>query len=90
MVDRANTTRWGGTVGAGLEYMFAPNWSVGVEYDHLFMGTKNLNFVNAAGATLMTRSIKEDIDIGLIRVNYKFGPNFMSGMGMGMGMGMGR
>jgi outer membrane immunogenic protein len=92
MVDRANSTRWGGTVGAGLEYMFAPNWSVGVEYDHLFMGTKNLNFVNAAGATLMTRSIKEDIDIGLIRVNYKFGPSFMGGMGsMGMGgMGMGR
>jgi len=88
MLDRANSTRWGGTVGAGLEYMFAPNWSVGIEYDHLFMGTKNLNFVNAAGATLMTRSIKEDIDIGLIRVNYKFGPSFM-GMGSMGGMGMG-
>ena len=48
-------------------------------------GSAMMNFVNAAGATLMTRSIKEDIDIGLIRVNYKFGPNFMSGMGMGMG-----
>ena len=22
-------TRWGGTVGVGLEYAFAPNWSVG-------------------------------------------------------------
>ena len=30
-------TRWGGTVGAGLEYGFAPNWSAAVEYDHLFM-----------------------------------------------------
>lgn len=85
MLDRANSTRWGGTVGAGLEYMFAPNWSVGVEYDHLFMGTKNLTFVNAAGIPLMTRSIKEDVDIGLLRVNYKFGP----GPGF-MGMGMGR
>ena len=35
----ASDTRWGGAVGAGLEYGFAPNWSVGVEYDHLFMGT---------------------------------------------------
>jgi outer membrane immunogenic protein len=86
MVDRANTTRWGGTVGAGLEYAFAPNWSVGAEYDHLFMGTKNLNFVNAAGVTLMTRSIKQDVDIGLVRVNYKFGPNGMFGSNGMMGM----
>ena len=25
----ANDTRWGGTVGTGLEISFAPNWSVG-------------------------------------------------------------
>ncbi len=86
MVDRANTTRWGGTVGAGLEYAFAPNWSVGVEYDHLFMGNKNLNFVNAAGATVMTHRINQDIDIGLVRVNYKFGPGGMFAAPMaGMG-----
>jgi outer membrane immunogenic protein len=36
----ASETRWGGTVGAGLEYGFAPNWSVAFEYDHLFMGTE--------------------------------------------------
>jgi outer membrane immunogenic protein len=77
MVDRANTTRWGGTVGAGLEYAFAPNWSVGVEYDHLFMGNKNLNFVNAAGALAMTQRINQDVDIGLVRVNYRFGPGGM-------------
>jgi outer membrane immunogenic protein len=77
MVDRANTTRWGGTVGAGLEYSFAPNWSVGVEYDHLFMGNKNLNFVNAAGLTTMTHRISQDIDIGLVRLNYKFGPGLL-------------
>src|SRR4051812_5347456 len=34
--DRANETRWGGTVGVGLEYGFTPNWSVGIEYNHLF------------------------------------------------------
>ena len=76
MLDRANTTRWGGTIGAGLEYGFAPNWSVGVEYDHIFLGNKNLNFVNAAGAAVMTHRIKQDVDIGLVRLNYKFGPGF--------------
>jgi outer membrane immunogenic protein len=89
MLSRANTTRWGGTVGVGVEYAFAPNWSVGVEYDHLFMGNKNLNFVNLAGAAVTTRRINEDVDIGLVRVNYKFGPGGvfapMSGLGMGMG-----
>ena len=30
-------TRWGAVVGAGLEFGFAPNWSAGVEYNHLFM-----------------------------------------------------
>src|SRR6478672_9183912 len=39
---RASETRWGGTVGAGLEFGFAPNWSVGVEYDHLFMGSRTI------------------------------------------------
>src|SRR6185312_14678507 len=34
----ASATRWGGTVGVGFEYGFTPNWSFGVEYNHLFMG----------------------------------------------------
>jgi outer membrane immunogenic protein len=79
LVDSANTTRWGGTVGAGIEYGFAPNWSVGVEYDHLFMGNKNLNFVTPAGAVAMVHNISQDVDIGLVRVNYRFGPSFMMG-----------
>jgi outer membrane immunogenic protein len=80
LVDTANTTRWGATVGAGIEYGFAPNWSVGVEYDHLFMGTKNLNFVTPAGATTMVHNISQDVDIGLVRVDYRFGPSFMMGL----------
>ena len=40
----ASSTRWGGVVGVGFEYGFAPNWSVGLEYDHLFMGDANNTF----------------------------------------------
>ena len=32
------------SVGVGLEYGFTPNWSAGVEYDHLFMGSRNVDF----------------------------------------------
>jgi outer membrane immunogenic protein len=34
--DNASETRWGGVV--GIEFGFAPGWSVAFEYDHLFMG----------------------------------------------------
>ncbi len=32
-------TRGGWAIGGGLEYGFAPNWSVGLEYDYLGLGT---------------------------------------------------
>jgi len=40
----ASATRWGGTLGVGFEYGFAPNWSIGAEYDHLWMGNANNSF----------------------------------------------
>jgi outer membrane immunogenic protein len=71
----ANTTRWGGTVGLGLDFGFAPNWSIGVEYDHLFMGSRDLNLTGTAQGTafFQTEHISQDVDIGLVRLNYRFG-----------------
>lgn len=63
-----NDARWGGTIGAGLEVGFAPNWSVGVEYNHIFLSDKDITFVG-----LKTDRIKQDVDMGLVRLNYKFG-----------------
>jgi outer membrane immunogenic protein len=68
----ASDTRWGGTVGAGLEVGFAPNWSVGVEYNHIFLGGSDEN-LTAGGALVQTDHIKQDVDMGLVRLNYKFG-----------------
>ena len=31
-------------MGVGFEYGFTPNWSLGVEYDHLWMGHANNSF----------------------------------------------
>jgi len=71
LLASANETRWGSTVGAGLEFGFAPNWSVGVEYDHLFMGSHN---VGLTGPILSeTEHISQDVDMGLVRLNYRFG-----------------
>ena len=68
----ASETRWGGVVGAGIEVGFAPGWSVAVEYDHLFMGNRNVSF-NVLGIFDRTDNIRQDVDMGTVRVNYTFG-----------------
>jgi outer membrane immunogenic protein len=66
-------TRWGATVGAGLEVGFARNWSVGVEYNHIFLDDNNVGLTAAAGGLFGTVRVRQDIDMGLVRVNYRFG-----------------
>jgi outer membrane immunogenic protein len=66
-------TRWGGTVGVGAEYGFAPNWSVGLEYDHLFMQDRTYNFTSPAGLPVGSDRIRQDVDLVTARLNYKFG-----------------
>ena len=66
-------TRWGGTVGVGLEFGFSPNWSAAVAYDHLFMGSRTYNFVTPAGAFFAQDRIKQDVDLVTVRVNYRWG-----------------
>jgi outer membrane immunogenic protein len=74
LVATSSDTRWGGVVGAGLEYAFAPNWSAAIEYDHLFMGNNTNNLTATAGAGLFaTDSISQNVDLVTVRVNYKFG-----------------
>ncbi|MET4293344.1 outer membrane immunogenic protein [Bradyrhizobium sp. LB8.2] len=73
----ANDTRWGGTVGAGLEFGFAPNWSVGAEYNHIFLGGNDQNLTGGFG--VLPVHVKQDVDMGLVRLNYKFGPGQMLG-----------
>jgi outer membrane immunogenic protein len=71
--NQASDTRWGGVVGAGLEFGFAPNWSVAVEYDHLFMGNPSVTFPTSAIAVTRSDNIRQDVDMGTVRVNYRFG-----------------
>lgn len=76
--DEASETRWGGAVGTGVEIGFALNWSVGVEYNHLFMGTRNVTLTNTAafppaGAVSRTDNISQNVDMVTVRVNYRFG-----------------
>jgi outer membrane immunogenic protein len=71
----ASSTRWGGALGTGFEYAFAPNWSVGFEYDHLFMGSKDFAFLGVANPELIgsINRIRQDVDMVTVRFNYRFG-----------------
>jgi outer membrane immunogenic protein len=77
--DTGSETRWGGTIGVGGEYAFSPNWSFGVEYNHLFMGTRSVTtravgtLGLVAGAVSRGIDIRQDVDIVTARINYKFG-----------------
>jgi outer membrane immunogenic protein len=72
-------TRWGGVVGVGAEYGFTPNWSIALEYDHMFMGHRDVSFFQTAnlsgtaGAPALTSRISQDVDVVTARVNYRFG-----------------
>ncbi len=71
--NSASETRWGGTVGAGVEFGFAPNLSVALEYDHLFMGSRSVVFPATFTAVGRTDTIKQDVDMATVRLNYTFG-----------------
>jgi outer membrane immunogenic protein len=73
--DTARETRWGAVAGIGGEYGFAPNWSFGIEWDHLFMGNRNIGFISTAvpAFAFRTESIRQDVDIVTARINYHWG-----------------
>ena len=60
----------GYTVGAGLEYMFAPNWSAKAEYQYYNFGNTNFTTgpADIAGGAFGTTSTPSRLG-----VNYRFG-----------------
>jgi outer membrane immunogenic protein len=71
--NKADDTRWGGVVGTGLEFSFVPDWSIAFEYDHLFMGSSNINFPLTTFGVGRADNVSQGVDIGLIKLNYRYG-----------------
>ncbi|HZO46823.1 MAG TPA: outer membrane beta-barrel protein [Xanthobacteraceae bacterium] len=69
--------RSGFVVGAGLEYGFAGNWSVGVEYDYMVFGSKSFEGPNltSSGTRFGAERFSDDLRISTVtgRLNYRFG-----------------
>ena len=62
--------RDGYTVGAGLEYMFAPNWSAKLEYQYYNFGTTTFT---SGPAPIVGTHFRDDEHTVKVGVNYRFG-----------------
>ena len=58
----------GPDVGAGFEYLLTPNWSLWVEWDHIFARDRTLNFVGSE-----PERVRRDFDKVLVGLNWRFG-----------------
>ena len=72
--DRASETRYGGAVGAGIDFGVTPNVIIGFDYMHGFLGNRDITFTSVTnGAVSRIDRIRQDVDIATLRVSYKFG-----------------
>ncbi|MBX9776179.1 MAG: porin family protein [Xanthobacteraceae bacterium] len=65
-----NQNRTGWTVGAGIEYGLAPNWSIAAQYNYVDLGDKDVTFGPPAS---FTARAEQDIHLATVRLNYRFG-----------------
>jgi outer membrane immunogenic protein len=70
-----NATSFGYTARFGLEWVFAGNWSVRAEYDHI--GLPNQTYTVAAGTPTFGGDVinfnARNLSLLTVAVNYKFG-----------------
>ena len=72
-----STTRWGWTVGGGIEWAFSQNWSVAGEYRYTDFGNRATTFTIPDGFGSMfatgTSSNRLTVEQATARLNYRFG-----------------
>jgi len=71
-LGEASNDRTGWTVGAGVEWRFAPQWSVFAEYNFMGFGAQSATFTGCGGTCVVNASVKADVQNVLAGVNYKF------------------
>jgi outer membrane immunogenic protein len=70
--ESGTANRYGYDVGAGVEYMICPNWSVFLEYNYMGFGTKNVSLVNGPGVAGPTGivAVKQDVQTAMVGINW--------------------
>jgi outer membrane immunogenic protein len=69
-----DATMNGWTVGGGLEYMFAPNWSVFAEYNYAWLNTRERStFTRSTDGATFPYDVHNNLQTVLVGINYRFG-----------------
>jgi outer membrane immunogenic protein len=72
-------TKWGWTVGAGAEWMFAQHWSVGAEYLYVDLGSSTITLLPLPAATspfffnTSSATFRDREHVARVKLNYHFG-----------------
>jgi outer membrane immunogenic protein len=69
-------TKWGWTIGAGFEWMFARNWSVGAEYLFVDLGKTTLTVLpngNRFFPVSSSATFEDRQHVARVKLNYHFG-----------------
>lgn len=69
-------TLYGGTIGAGMEYAFAPNWSMKVDYLYAAFNDTTPTVTSSVDLPVVLgpiTSIKHNLNVVRAGINYKFG-----------------
>jgi outer membrane immunogenic protein len=72
--ESASADRSGWTVGGGLEWMFAPGWSVFGEYNYMDFGNLNINYVRGPLAVVGSEDVirtRLTAQQALVGINFK-------------------
>jgi outer membrane immunogenic protein len=71
LAGTADTTRTGGYIGGGFEWMVAPFWTITVEYGYMDFGNRTENFHGQFGN--FSERIGQNVQVVLVSLNYRFG-----------------
>jgi outer membrane immunogenic protein len=72
--ESASWTQTGWTVGGGVEWAVAPNWSVFAEYNYMDFGSNSIQFNAAPGLIPVGEhiNVSQTVQTALVGVNYRF------------------
>lgn len=69
--------RLGWTAGAGVEWALWDDWSVKLEYDYYGFGTRNVTFIEETSQASGPESIKQNIQVIKLGLNFRVGAGAM-------------
>jgi outer membrane immunogenic protein len=72
-ISATNQSRFGWTVGAGIEYAFTPNWSIAAQYNFIDLRDRDVTFAGSVAPFPFGARADQELHLATVRLNYRFG-----------------